>query len=182
MATVFKLLTLSLCLAISACGFQLRGSIDLPDGVEPIFIGGTAPAGQLGIELRNLMGAFGIKLTDNAEDANYRLMIVDTRQDRRTATLGEGARVAEYQLIESITYELFNANNQSVLGPNRVTSRKILQNDPDKIASTGEEEKTAAPRNATRLSCENCPPTARPLIIKLNQVLTRNLCACARTN
>jgi LPS-assembly lipoprotein len=139
MNRVSKLACIILTLLISACGFQLRGNVALPAGVEPIYIGGLNN-NQLSIELRNLLSASGIKLTSNPAQAQYSLLILAQNSDRRAATLGEGARVAEYQLIETASFKLLKANGQTVLGPNQLSERKIMPNDPNKVASTAEEE------------------------------------------
>jgi LPS-assembly lipoprotein len=141
MNVINKLCTLSLIILLSGCGFQLRGSVELPEGVEPIYIGGLNNSGQLSIELRNLLKAHGVELSSDAAAANYQLIILEQQSDRRTASLGAGARVAEFQLIESVDFELRNKEGRSVLGPVNITERKIMPNDPNKVVSSSEEEK-----------------------------------------
>ena len=79
MATTYKKLVLPLLLIItvisSGCGFQLRGKVELPEGVEPLFIGGIASSDQLAIELRNLLSAYGVALTEDATEANYQMNV-----------------------------------------------------------------------------------------------------------
>ncbi len=141
MTTLTKVMGLCLILLLSACGFQLRGTVELPEGVEPIYIGGLSSSGQLSIELRNLLSAYGVELNRDAAQANYQLIILEQTTDKRTASLGAGARVAEYQLIESVSFELRNSQGSTVLGPHELTQRKIMPNDPNKVVSTAEEEK-----------------------------------------
>jgi len=128
---------------ISACGFHLRGSvaISLPPGVEPIYIGGIKAGDQLAVELRNLLGAQNIQLSDNPASANYQLRIVEQNQDRRSAALGDGARTAEYQLTNTVTFEMLDTKGRRVFGPNSITERKNMRNDPNQVISTNQEEK-----------------------------------------
>ena len=147
-------LVLLAALLTSACGFKLRGTVDLPAGVEPIYIGGLTPGSQLAIEMRNLLSAYGVTLTTDAAEANYQLIILEQNTDRRAATLGEGARVAEYQLIENVSFELRNEKGATVLGPNRMAERKIMPNDPNKVASTAEEEKLLRREMLQRLAAK----------------------------
>ncbi len=141
-------------LMITACGFQLRGAVDLPEGVEPIYISGLSSSGQLAIEMRNLLNAYGIGLTKNVDEANYQLVILKQDSGRRTAALGEGARVAEYQLIESVSVELRNEKGVVVFGPSNITERKIMPNDPNKVASTSEEERLLRREMLQRLAAK----------------------------
>lgn len=135
------ILSLSMAFLLTACGFQLRGKVTLPEGVEPLYIGGLSSNSQLGIELRNLLTASGVALTTESTTANYQLLVLEQDHDRRNASLGEGARAAEYLLIEEVTFALRNQQGERVLGPNKITERKIMPNDPNKVVSTAEEEK-----------------------------------------
>jgi LPS-assembly lipoprotein len=127
-------------LVVSGCGFQLRGSVDLPKGVEPIYIADVGSSSQVVIELRKLLTAYGVTLTTEPKQANYQIAILEQRADKRTAAIGEGARITEYQLIETVSYQLLNEKKQTVLGPNTITERKIMPNDPNKVVSSSKEE------------------------------------------
>lgn len=131
-------LLLSVMAMVSACGFQLRGTASLPDGTEPVYLDGAS--GQLGVELRNLLNASGVKLSDNLKNANSQLLIKKRKSEKRAAALGEGARVIEYQLIESLSFELRSTNGDVLFNPSRLVERKIINNDPNKVASSSAEE------------------------------------------
>ncbi len=136
-----RLLLTSAIVLLTACGFQLRGNVDLPQGVEPIYIGGINKHSQLSVELRNLLTSSGIQLSDQAGDANYQLNILDSLSHKRSTALGDRALIVEYQLIETVNFELLSKDGQRVLGPNKITARKIMPNDPNKVVSANEEEK-----------------------------------------
>jgi LPS-assembly lipoprotein len=135
-------LGLALILALSACGFHLRGSIDfdLPEGVEPIYIGSSNTADKLQNEIRKLLKAYDVELTTIASEANHQLIILEHKLDRRSASIGRGARAAEIQLIDNVSFEIVNRQGQNVMGPNTLIERRILQNDPNRVASTSSEE------------------------------------------
>ena len=139
-----KKLVISLLLIITimtaGCGFQLRGKVNLPEGVEPLFIGGIAASSQLAIELRNSLGTYGVALTETADDAQYKLNILKQKKDKRSASLGQNAKVVEYQLIDELSFELRNTKGERVLGPKTITERKILPNDRNKVVSSKNEE------------------------------------------
>lgn len=135
------LLFVSAIVLLTACGFQLRGNVDLPQGVEPIYIGGIDKHSQLAVELRNLLSSSGIQLSNQAGDANYQLNIFNNLSNKRSTALGDRALIVEYQLIETVSFELISRNGQRVFGPNKITERKIMPNDPNKIVSANEEEK-----------------------------------------
>ncbi len=136
---LISIFLIALASMLTACGFHLRGSVNLPEGVEPILIESSNKT--LSINLRNALSTVGIDVTDQQSQANYRLVIVDYQKERRTASLGEGARAAEYQLIEEVVFELQDKSQQRVIGPNKLTERKIMPNDPSRVVSSSEEEK-----------------------------------------
>lgn len=135
-----RALAISCMMFISSCGFQLRGAVDLPAGIEPIAVVATNND-SFANTLSNLLRAYGVKLSDNNAAANHLLVITELNQAKRSTALGEGARVAEYQLSETVTFELRDKQGKTVFGPNTISERKIVPNDPNKVVSTGEEEK-----------------------------------------
>jgi LPS-assembly lipoprotein len=123
---------------LTACGFQLRGQLNLPDNIEPIFI--SAANSQLGIEIRNLFSSNNIALTDQAGDANYKLVLLQQERDRRTLSVGADANAVEYQLIETAVFAIEDGSGKVVLAPKTLTERRVMRNDPDQVVSKGEEE------------------------------------------
>lgn len=138
--TIFVVLILSLTL--SDCGFHLRGSLDfqLPEGVEPIFIGSSNANNQLHNELQKLLKAYQVRLTENITEANHQLTILEQKTDRRTASIGRGARAAEIQVTNIVSFQLVDKQGNMILGPITLTERRILQNNPNNVASTRSEE------------------------------------------
>ena len=135
------LLTLAaIATLLGGCGFQLRGNIDLPAGVEPYVITGVGSTSPLGIELHNILSAHGVELTDNEKQANYKLVILKHTQDKRSSAIGAGAHIIEYQLIETVEFEVRNKANQISFGPRKLVERKALANDLNKVVSANKEE------------------------------------------
>lgn len=149
-----RLLVFTLALFISACGFHLRGSVSLPAGVEPIFIGGELANSQLGIEIRKLLNGNDIELAASQEMANYRLIITEQDSQIRTLSLGGGTTAAEYQLAETATFVLQNNQGKTVLGPRTITQRSIMRNDPNQVLSSGDEEQLLRREMLTNLASQ----------------------------
>lgn len=129
-----------LSVLVAGCGYHLRGTVDLPAGIAPVYIGGINQDEPLSVALGNLLKASGVAVAADAGEGKYQLIILDQKQSRRTATLGEGARAAEYQLLESVEFELRDTRGQRVFGPNTLTERRVISNDPNQVASSTESE------------------------------------------
>ncbi|MDB4470882.1 LPS assembly lipoprotein LptE [Deltaproteobacteria bacterium] len=147
------LLSCLLISLISACGFQLRGTVDLPTGIEPFYIGSNNINDVTYIELNNIFNANSLALTEDITAANYQLIITKQKSDRRSTAVGIDGRTAEYQLLETATYELKDKQGRIASGPIEITERSILQNNPNQVISTESEEKllrTEMKRNLAR--------------------------------
>ncbi len=137
-----KLFAVCLLLVLTtACGFQLRGNAKLPQGIEPFYISTPNTTGNLYIELRNIFQANDIDLSPNPGEANYQLQIIKQDKQRRGTTVGNDGHTAQYQLLEIVTFQLTNKQGAVVFGPQSMTERRTLQNDPNRVISTNVEEK-----------------------------------------
>jgi LPS-assembly lipoprotein len=137
--TIKTLSILALLSLISACGFSLRGQMDIADSVEPVYISGNDNS-QLAIEVRNLFQLNDVSLTNKATEANYKLVLLKQSRDRRTLSIGANANAVEYQLIETAVFAIEDSQNKVVLAPKTLSERRIMRNDPDQVVSKGEEE------------------------------------------
>ncbi|MGK0442167.1 MAG: LPS-assembly lipoprotein [Pseudohongiellaceae bacterium] len=152
------LITLCVIILMSGCGFQLRGNIDFPTGVEPISIHAQNPYSNFTVALKNSLSSQQVNIaslpkksatsianlppsskTTTLTTDGFQIHILSRNKERRTLTLGAGATVAEYQLIEDVTFDLRNPNGKVVMGPITVSERKTIPNDPDKVVSTDQE-------------------------------------------
>ena len=143
------------CLLISlitACGFHLRGSFNLPKGIEPFYISSKKPDDVMYIELNNIFNANGITLTEDPAAANYQLVIQEQKKDRRTTATGIDGRAAEYQLLEIVIYLLKDRNGGIASGPIEITERRTLQNNPNRVISTESEQKIISTEMKRRLA------------------------------
>jgi LPS-assembly lipoprotein len=129
-----------LALVMSGCGFHLRGSIDMPAGIEPFYLSASNQHDTLLLELKNIFTINGLTLTNSPAEANYQLIISQQTSDRRSTSIGNDGRIAEYQLIETVTYVIKDKKGAIASGPNQLTDRQILTNDPNRVISTESEQ------------------------------------------
>ena len=149
-----RLLIITIALFISACGFHLRGNVNLPAGIEPIFIGGEFANSELGNEIRKLLNGNDIEVSTDQALANYRLIITERDSQTRTLSLGGGTTAAEYQLTETATFQLQNQQGEKVLGPQTITQRSIMRNDPNQVLSSGQEQQILRREMLTNLASQ----------------------------
>lgn len=129
---------LALCL-LAACGFHLRNQSALPTALAPLYIGGAASGGALATALRYQMNNSDTELTKTSAKANYRLMLLKEGHEQRIISLDRRGLAAEYGLISSIEFELYDRANHRVLGPVRLQELRTVTNNPDNALTTSQE-------------------------------------------
>ena len=74
-----------IALTLSACGWHVRGSIELPKNLTQLYVTAVDSKGALVTELRQLLKTNRVSVVADSVDANYSLYILDENKDRRTA-------------------------------------------------------------------------------------------------
>lgn len=134
------LLTLSLILMVTACGFQLRGQIStLP--FDTIYV--AAPPGQtIGIEVeRALRVSTKTKVVDKPEQAQAILQILSTVNEKKILSLSTGGRVREFQLGYRVSARLLDAKGEEITPVEEIILTRVLPFlDAQVLAKAAEEE------------------------------------------
>lgn len=124
---------------LAACGFHLRNQAELPSALQPMYIGGPASAGPLGAALRYQLNNSNTTFTRLPAKANYRLMVLSEGHQQRIISLDRRGLAAEYGLIATVTFELYDRTNQRVLGPLTLQELRTVTNNPDNALTTSQE-------------------------------------------
>lgn len=86
-------------LVISACGFQLRGYIQLPDELQPLQVQAQSSAQSLGERLNRQLQQSGVATTSSSSEARLQLKLTDLQSSERQVIFGV---VEEYELELSL--------------------------------------------------------------------------------
>ena len=132
---------LLLAVALSACGFQLRGSsgqYQMP--FNSIYLG-FADTSPLGIELRrNLRGGDAVIVVDDAAKGEARLDVLSETRGKSILSLNSQGRVREYLLTYKLVFRVRDAKDAELLGPTEITlKRSIAFNESQVLAKESEE-------------------------------------------
>lgn len=120
-------LCLLLLAALSACGFQLRGS--RPDSRLPfttLYLE-VARNTQLERDLRStILAQDGIKLMSDAKSAQATVRIVSEKEEKKILTLNAQGQVREYSLLYRIKYEVKEADGTVLLKPTELALQAFM--------------------------------------------------------
>lgn len=97
----FKLsLVLLVVLIISACGFRLRGFIELPQNLQPLYISSQGGANNLAATLARQLKQSGITISQELNPSRLRLELKDFKSSQRQVVFGQRE---EFELSLQIT-------------------------------------------------------------------------------
>jgi len=127
-----------LCVLLAACGFQLRGTADVP--FQTIYV--PAVAGGIGLELkRNIQAGTRAKVVDEAKQAEAVLEVLEETREKEILSLTGTGRVREFQLRYRVGFRVHDGKGLDFVPANRVTLvRDISFNDTDVLAKESEEQ------------------------------------------
>ena|SRR3954451_24601468 len=133
-----NMLLAMLCVALTSCGFQLRGQASLP--FDTLFI--SFPAGHpIGTDLRRLVTA-GTKtrIVEDAKSAQATLEIISIANHREIMSVSGGGRVREFELRYTISFRLIDSKGTELIPTNEIALLRIMPfTDQQVVAKEGEE-------------------------------------------
>ena len=123
-------------LALSACGYQLRGVADL--SFKNLYIQG-APL-SISKDLKKSLKTNGIQVVDNAEQADLLLELLSETNEKRILSLSGTGVVREYELNYRASFRTRAPASPTWSAPQTVqTRRSFSYNDTDLLGKAEEE-------------------------------------------
>ena len=134
-----KFVCLLAVLFLSACGFHLRGQVELPKNLKYVYLEGASPV--LREQFRKTLQASSSKLLDNPENAGLMIKIVSEANNQRSLSLSATGRSNEFELYYRIDYQLASTKAEN-LEPQPVLEikRQYYNNQQDILAKSNEEQ------------------------------------------
>ena len=133
-------LVLLLSLALTACGFQPRGTtVDLSSLPSPLYIGGIARHTDIHRELRKQLQRSGMPLAESAQDGALILRISDHEADTRLLSVDSRNRGIEYELEERASMAVYDHEGKQLMAPQQIRTLRIWFRPPVGILGSGRE-------------------------------------------
>ena len=124
-------------LCLTGCGFQLRGSYELP--YQGVFV--SAPsASSVASDIRRELTGGTTRVLPSAKDADAQLNILEERRDRQILSLSGAGRVREYELKMVVRYQLVDGKGGTIIPVSEIRLSRILAYDDSKIIAKQQEE------------------------------------------
>ena len=136
--TLTALLCTLLTLLLAACGFQPRGTANLP--LDTLYV--QAPAGsQFATQFRRMVTSGSTtRIIDNAKSAEATLVLVSERREKNILSLSGGGRVSEFQLRYLMAYRMIDRNAVEIIPMTEISLKRDLSySDTETLSKEAEE-------------------------------------------
>lgn len=137
------LFTLLLLFSLTACGFHLRGSVQLPPELATINVQDASPATDIAPALRNALKSAGTQVSDSAPMV---LQLMAEQYGKRVLSVDAAGRAEEYGLSYTVRFSLIkkaaevNGTSAVWLAEQAVTQTRDLRFDAAAVLGTESEE------------------------------------------
>jgi LPS-assembly lipoprotein len=101
----FAFLAMLLMSLLHACGFQLRGAVNLSKDMSPVYIEKNSYF-DLAREIKDVLSSNAIKTVDSAKSSKSQLILSRVDKSRRVLSVDGDGRVKEYLLTYRVTFEI----------------------------------------------------------------------------
>ena len=125
-----------IALLLYACGFQLRGAIDLSEDIAPVYIE-QGSSFELAREIRSLLATNKIKVVNKESQSKSTLVLVQEGRERRLLSVDSSGRAKEYLLTYTVNF-IIRVKESSDISDSLSISRSLLF-DPDAVLAVSNE-------------------------------------------
>ncbi|MBK5939060.1 LPS assembly lipoprotein LptE [Halochromatium roseum] len=122
------LLCAGLLFLLAGCGFHLRGAVDIPPGLEPIYI---QSGGLVGQAIDERLRGSGVPVTRVATEAGMILRILGQSRSSRVVAVDRAGKALAYALEFQIDFDAVDASGQALIPEQRITLERTFDDNPD---------------------------------------------------
>jgi len=136
-----NLLLSAVFLSLVACGFHLRGTVNLADSLKTMYVQGIDLKTDLGRTLKRSLLSNNVTVLEQYQKGAAVLTILEKKVDRRVLSVsGSSAKVSEYELIGMIKYKISDDTGRVLVAEDKVEAVRDYRFDENQVLAKAEEE------------------------------------------
>lgn len=124
---------LSLLVALNACGFHLRGNVELPSVLQDTYIDSKAPFTGMARALRTQLERSGATVLEARQQASAILTVVSERSEGRVLSVGSSGKATEYELFDEAVFSVSDPGGKTLIEQQTVRITRDLVFDPNEL-------------------------------------------------
>ncbi|MEI6068727.1 MAG: LPS assembly lipoprotein LptE [Methylococcaceae bacterium] len=133
-----KSVILGMALLLSACGYHLRGALELPAGLKNVYLEGGS--GQLQEQFNSAMKTSSVGIASSPETAGMIVRIFNEDNQRRVLSLSSTGTANDFELNYRFDYELVDSKNKVLMPRQSIDIKREYYNDQVAVIAKGNEE------------------------------------------
>lgn len=127
-------------LQLSACGFRLRGAVEVPPELKLVHIEGVGEFAPLAQELKKVLQRSGTQVLRSTAEAQSIISINEENLRKRVLSVDAQGRVAEYELIYSYFFTVKKTGGDVIVPQQKIELLRDFRFDPDNVLAKDAEE------------------------------------------
>lgn len=131
-----------LIVSVTACGFKLRGAVDLPADMQKILVVGSLNS-DLVQDLKDSL-QYSAQVVTNLSEADAVLKIIREESESRTLSVDSNGKIREAELQYSVTFGLKRPNGDVVLEQDTLLLVRDYINDENDVIGRSNESAVIA--------------------------------------
>jgi len=126
-------IVVSLAVVLSACGFRLRGPVELPDALQDTYIQSQNPFTGMARALRTQIERAGAHVVEDKSQASAVLTVMRERSENRVLSVGTSGKATEYELFDEVVFSLSDVKGKSLVRPQTLRTTRDLVFDENEL-------------------------------------------------
>jgi LPS-assembly lipoprotein len=124
----------------TACGFQLRGSTEVPPELEPVYVHAAHGTRIVGA-LTQALADSGVTPAGSAKQARTVIRILEETQDERVTAVNSRGKIIGTELQYRVAFDVMGGDGRPLVAQQRIDlARDYVHPDVEVIAGTEEAE------------------------------------------
>lgn len=127
-------------LMLTACGWRLRGSVELPQNMQRINLILLQQSYEFEQRLQRSLQSAGAELVNGRENANISITVIAFDADKSSVAVDSQGRSVTKELLQKLTYNLQDNQGDMLAELVSVKVMRIYRYDPDNVLGMEREE------------------------------------------
>lgn len=123
-----------------ACGFHMREAVDLPEGMNTVYVNGFPPASPFPVYLNQNMKLSDGHVTYDRGKASFVLNAINEQFKRREVSLSETGKANVFELTYILTFNVEAPGGEVILAPQSIQVVRDYFNPQINVIGKSEEE------------------------------------------